>query len=96
MAVCKVCNHDMMTARSCRGPLVKIEGKLYQRIRFGQPHDKAYEYENGNMRPNDTCGDCGCHINGLHHWGCDMETCPKCGKQLIGCDCEEVYLITNP
>jgi hypothetical protein len=25
---------------------------------------------------------------GYHHPGCDMEICPRCGNQLITCDCE--------
>ena len=35
------------------------------------------------------CHDCGIEnkIGNVHHWGCDMERCPKCRQQLIGCDC---------
>jgi len=33
------------------------------------------------------CHDCGVEEGELHKEGCDMETCPKCGGQLISCDC---------
>jgi hypothetical protein len=33
------------------------------------------------------CHDCGIQIGGLHHFGCDMEECPRCHEQLISCDC---------
>lgn len=34
-----------------------------------------------------TCHDCGCQEGDLHGLGCDMESCPFCGGQLISCDC---------
>jgi len=34
-----------------------------------------------------TCHDCGVLEGQLHQRGCDMESCPFCGGQLIGCDC---------
>lgn len=33
------------------------------------------------------CHDCGCHEGELHSNGCDMESCPFCGGQLISCSC---------
>lgn len=35
------------------------------------------------------CHDCGTEEGQLHGYkrGCDMERCPFCGKQLIGCGC---------
>jgi len=35
------------------------------------------------------CHDCGTPDGGLHHAGCDMEECPKCGYQAICCPCIE-------
>jgi hypothetical protein len=33
------------------------------------------------------CHDCNCQVGEIHVLGCDMERCPKCGGQLIGCGC---------
>jgi len=33
------------------------------------------------------CHDCGCEEGQLHEPGCDMESCPFCGGQLITCGC---------
>jgi hypothetical protein len=32
------------------------------------------------------CHDCGAAKGNLHHPGCDVERCPVCGLQAIGCD----------
>jgi len=33
------------------------------------------------------CHDCYCKEGEIHEYGCDMESCPFCGQQLITCDC---------
>jgi hypothetical protein len=33
------------------------------------------------------CGDCGVKQDGIHHPGCDIETCPCCGGQRVFCNC---------
>ena len=38
------------------------------------------------------CHDCGVLEGELHQYGCDMESCPGCGGQLITCDCAYVLL----
>jgi len=38
------------------------------------------------------CHDCGVKEGELHKDGCDMERCPKCGRQLITCDCSDADL----
>lgn len=35
------------------------------------------------------CPDCNVVPGGKHHANCDQEYCPKCGGQLISCDCFE-------
>lgn len=35
--------------------------------------------------PYDGC-DCNTKKGGIHHYGCDMEPCPVCGLQWIGCE----------
>ena len=33
------------------------------------------------------CPDCNVVPGGRHHASCDHEVCPRCGGQLISCDC---------
>jgi len=38
------------------------------------------------------CADCGVmrgSVHHLHHQFCDVETCPKCGGQLLSCGCAD-------
>ena len=39
------------------------------------------------------CHDCGASPGEYHAHGCDMEVCPRCEGQLIGCNC--IYEINN-
>jgi hypothetical protein len=77
-ADCDNCGRNMMDDHvlSCNHRFVKIGGKLYKR------NTSYYDY-------NERCHDCNI-VNGeghVHHFGCDVERCPKCKCQLIGCDC---------
>ena len=87
-AICPVCGRDMVRSRGCGVTRVHIAGKIYDRIRVGAPGD----FDEGS--PADTrCHDCYALFGYVHHWGCDAERCPACGRQLLSCDCEDVFVV---
>ena len=91
MAKCSICGREMLTAKTCVAPQVHINGKVYDRIRFGDPRGFY-----GSCNPGDRCPDCGVAVGGIHHWGCDIERCPVCEGQMIGCDCGDDVFIEAP
>lgn len=87
MAKCEVCGLEMLTADGCTIQFLFANGKKYRRIPVGGPGDF---FAGGD---HDTrCGDCNAKMGAFHHWGCDCERCPACGRQLLSCDCENVYV----
>lgn len=83
MAKCKACGREMTTAKGCSFTEMEIGSDWCERIKVGAPGDLAYGYIEKGAR----CGDCGARFGYYHHPGCDMEACPKCGNQLLSCDC---------
>ena len=55
-------------------------------IRLG---NKDYVRNTDFFDNNKRCHDCNIlnKKGNVHHFGCDMERCPKCGGQLISCGC---------
>ena len=58
-----------------------INGREFGRIRYGD-EDEDWGADDG------PCHDCAV-VKGQFHvpFLCDMERCPACGEQVIGCDC---------
>jgi len=86
MAVCNCCKKDMLDTGSCICVPIKINGESYIPIKYGDEGNDWFD-------SNEICHDCGVIKGGYHHPGCDVEKCPKCGGQLIGCDCMNPELI---
>jgi len=82
MAKCIRCGREMDSSDGCSVDTVAIDGKVFDRIRVGDPGDFD-EGESKTIR----CHDCNALYGHYHHWGCDAERCPVCGHQLISCDC---------
>ena len=83
MAQCVLCKREMLTSDGCGSSTLVIDGEIYARIPYGDPLDLHYT---GAER----CHDCGATKMHYHHMFCDSERCPKCGHQLISCDCDDV------
>ena len=60
---------------------VEIQGEIWKRTPCDEKECK--------------CGDCGAEAGQYHYFNCDMERCPRCGCQLISCDCGVAYLIND-
>jgi hypothetical protein len=59
----------------------RINGKDYKRIPYGK--------EDSEWHADDfPCHDCETTKGQLHLPGCDVEQCPRCGGQAIGCGCD--------
>lgn len=41
------------------------------------------------LRMKTICHDCHANPGEYHDMGCDVEQCPDCGRQMIGCHCDE-------
>jgi len=104
IVICEYC-HMAMDVNSCSIKVRCIKFKVKK------PKDKKERNENWKYKGdeaiyardttyfdwNDKCHDCGIEnkIGNLHHYGCDVERCPRCGGQLISCDCLKLAIGIN-
>lgn len=78
MAMCNACRQEMKYGVGCTlKTLILKDGNIYSR---------STEHFN---EPDGFCHDCKAPHGEYHHLGCDVERCPRCGGQLISCDCLE-------
>jgi hypothetical protein len=84
MAVCTICQQEMVDEVSCSADPLDIGGELYEPIRWGR--EAGYRRDLPPVR----CHDCGVWPGGVHHHGCDCEECPACHGQAISCDCDRL------
>ena len=85
MAHCRVCKREMNTAASCTQEEYEISGRPFQRVRYVS-EAKWAEFD---VTPPGRCHDCGVAVGQLHHPGCGVEECPRCGVQAISCPCND-------
>jgi hypothetical protein len=64
---------------------VVMDGVSYARVPYGsETFRQPVEAEHG------PCRHCNTLKGKLHEFNCDYEQCPRCGWQLMSCDCEFV------
>lgn len=82
MAKCEYCGREMTTAKGCTMKYIVAKypsgWRVIKRERVG---------DEGWIGEGERCGDCGAEYGQYHHYGCDIERCPVCGMQMIGCEC---------
>jgi hypothetical protein len=83
MGICRICQKEMsdLSVATCEGKVsIKYpDGQVLAPIRYDPPKLHLPRWFR--------CPDCNVAPGGIHHQNCDQEHCPKCGGQLIGCDC---------
>ena len=66
----------------------EIGGREYPRIPYGQERRGGLAWHlDASGRPH-PCGDCAVQPGEYHLPGCDVEECPRCGRQSTSCDCD--------
>ena len=84
MVKCEYCHLEMRKHETfgCTCPYVKIDGKYYWRNVMQCDFNRR-------------CHDCGIrnHEGYIHHFGCDMERCPKCSDQFAFCGCPDKIIL---
>lgn len=78
--ICPKCGGKIGTTLGCRVRSITYQGKMYRRIKVGDPGD-TFDGKKGAI-----CYDCAARFGRRHHYGCEAERCPICGKQYISCE----------
>jgi hypothetical protein len=62
--------------------LIALDGSVYDAVPVGAD-------DGGCIRDDGCCCGCGMATGKDHDPGCDWEPCPRCGAQLISCNCDD-------
>ena len=81
---CRTCLKDMRAVDGCQPQLYSAGGKKHDRIRVGDAGDMYEDVDGGS---GSRCSDCNARHGFPHHVGCDCESCPVCGGQILSCGC---------
>lgn len=73
---------DIVESQKYNG-ILSVNGKIYKRIKLGE-EKPCLEWA--------VCDDCGVEKGQYHTFGCDIETCPVCSEQLLGCGCVDDFI----
>lgn len=84
------CGQEMAPGSGCTANAIHLGGRP-------EDDDASYAaripYDGSWSREGTThCPDCNAGTGEFHHMGCDVERCPICGSQLIGCECWDGYV----
>ena len=83
MGICRNCKKEMsdssVTTCEANASVEYPDGKALQAV--------LYDPKKLHLPNWFRCPDCNIVPGGKHHSNCDQEHCPKCGGQLISCDC---------
>lgn len=76
---------------------VRLNNKIFRRVKYGFELPLEYIDNDGKVHvwkdvaKRYPCHDCGAVYGQYHSSGCDVEQCPSCNGQALGCDCEYDY-----
>ena len=83
-ALCKECRCGMKESDGClQLPIPMKDGRVLKPILHGEEERSDWG------RDGKRCHDCGAKPGHYHHPGCDVEECPSCHGQILGCACLE-------
>lgn len=84
LAKCNWCGQEMVEGGECTGN----DTVRFTMNEWGEPGPEPEDLPSIPYDgPGEICHDCSVRRGAKHHPGCDMEICPRCKGQLIGCGC---------